>query len=137
VSNDSHSFNATWNWWKNDHSVHSFPHAQLKSELLPVQLSHLSSLQIAANWTMNLTDDLSSSSHDRANWALDDDSRNTIEADVALDLFLDPNPQRANVTKLPVYEIMIWFTAVPDVTPIGWSKSMADGHSYTLNNTIL
>jgi hypothetical protein len=149
VSNDSHSFNATWNWWKNDHSVHSFPHAQLKSELLPVQLSHLSSLQIAANWTTNLTDDLSSassassasssssSSHDRANWAPDGDSTNTIKADVALDLFLDPNPQRANVTKLPIYEIMIWFTAVPDVTPIGWSKPMADRHSYTLNNTIL
>lgn len=88
---------------------------------------------------MNLTDHLSSSysSHDRANWAPDGNSKDTIEADVALDLFLDPDPQRANVTKLPMYELMVWFTAVPDVTPIGWSKSMADGHRYTLNNTTL
>jgi hypothetical protein len=136
VSNDSHGFNATWNWWKNGHSVHSFPHAQLNSELLPVQLSYLSSLQIGANWTMNPSDDLSPS-YDQGSWAPDDNSEDTIEANVALDLFLDPDRQRANVTKLPMYEIMVWFTAGPGVEPIGWSKSVPDGHSYTLNNTKL
>jgi hypothetical protein len=55
----------------------------------------------------------------------------------ALDLFLDPNPQRTNVTKLPMFELMVWFNAVPGMTPIGWSKFTARGHSYTLNNATL
>jgi hypothetical protein len=109
---------------------------ELDSELLPVQLAYLSSLQLRADWTMNPTDDLYSSNH-LATWTPDNNYEDNIEANVALDLFLDPNPQRANVPKLPMYELMIWFNAVPGVAPIGWSKSMADGHSYTLDNIAL
>lgn len=76
------------------------------------------------------------SSHNPAGWT-PETYQNTIEADVALDMFFDPNPQRANVTKLPMYELMIWFNTVPGVAPIGWSRSQADGHSYTLDNYTL
>jgi hypothetical protein len=84
---------------------------------------------------MNLDHDLYSSHH-RTDWA-PENYENSIEADVALDMFLDPNPQHANATKLPQYELMIWFNAVPGVAPIGWSRSPADHHSYTLDNTTL
>lgn len=84
---------------------------------------------------MNPTDQLYSSHHP-AGWT-PETYQNTIEADVALDMFLDPNPQRANVTKLPMYELMIWFNTVPGVAPIGWSRSQADGHSYALDNYTL
>ena len=63
--------------------------------------------------------------------------QNDIEANVALDLFLDPNPLHANVTRLPMYELMIWFNAVPGVAPTGWSKLKAGLNSYTLDNTTL
>ena len=84
---------------------------------------------------MNPTHDLYSTHHP-APWS-PQNYQNDIDANVALDLFLDPIPQRANVSRLPMYELMIWFNAVPGVAPIGWAGSGADGHSYTLDDTTL
>jgi xyloglucan-specific endo-beta-1,4-glucanase len=135
VGNDD-GFNATWNWWKDSHSVHSYPNVQLNSDLLPVELAYLSSLQVRADWTMNSTQDLYSSHDHPAAW-IPKNSQAEIKANVALDLFLDPNPQRANVTTLPLYELMIWFSALPGVAPIGWSQSDLHKRSYILDNTTL
>lgn len=85
---------------------------------------------------MTPTDDLSVP-HAEATSSPGNDYEDSIEANVALDLFLDPNPQRANITKLPMYELMIWFNAVPGLAPIGWSKSVSEAHSYDLDNTTL
>ena len=135
VGDDDHNFNATWNWWQNSESVHSFPHVELNSDLLPLQLAHLLSVELCASWTMNPTHDLYSTHHPGP-WS-PQNYQNDIEANVALDMFLDPIPQRANVSRLPMYELMIWFNAVPGVAPIGWAESEADGHSYTLDDTTL
>lgn len=58
-----------------------------------------------------------------------------VKANVALDMFLDPNPYNATAIKLPKYELMIWFCAFPWVEPIGYSDSNPSSHRYTLNGT--
>lgn len=40
-----------------------------------------------------------------------------VAADVVVDMFLDPNPQTANSTTMPKYEVMIWFATFGGRTP--------------------
>ena len=61
--------------------------------------------------------------------AFDLDGLNAIgaKADVTLDFFLDPDmKQSTNVTN-PAYEVMIWFAALGDTTPIGYENGSIGG----------
>ncbi|KAH7382006.1 concanavalin A-like lectin/glucanase domain-containing protein [Cadophora sp. MPI-SDFR-AT-0126] len=123
IAADETVFNATWKWSKNPDSVHSFPNIKLNSNLLPRKLSNLSSLNVAASWTMAPVS--TSKSLEEVNAA----------ANVIIDMFLDPSPVSANSTTLPKYEVMIWLSEVGGKKPIGFSSSIKNPPKYKLNNT--
>ncbi|KAK0112485.1 hypothetical protein ONS96_001722 [Cadophora gregata f. sp. sojae] len=122
IANDETTFSATWIWSNNSHLVHSFPNIKLDSNLLPLQLSSLSSLKIKASWAMAPAS--SSKSLEAINAA----------ANVMIDLFLDSNPVSANSTTLPKYEIMIWLADFGGKKPIGFSSSIKNPPRYKLRN---
>ncbi|KUJ13835.1 concanavalin A-like lectin/glucanase [Mollisia scopiformis] len=125
VNNATTDFNATWSWSDNPTLVHSFPNIKLQSDLLPIELSNLSHLNISASWSMNP----SSSSVENLD---------TIDAaaNVVVDMFLDTDPTTANSTTLPKYEVMIWIAAYGGKKPIGFSSSIKNPPTHSLNGTI-
>lgn len=58
-------------------------------------------------------------------------------ADVVVDMFADLDPTRADSTTLPQYEVMIWFAAFDGKKPIGYSSSITNPPTQTLNDTDL
>jgi xyloglucan-specific endo-beta-1,4-glucanase len=55
-----------------------------------------------------------------------DDKRLTdanLTANVALDMFLDPDLAKSSSTTAPSFEIMVWFGAFGNVKPIGFSDT--------------
>lgn len=124
VSSDDSVFNATWQWSKNPTVVHSFPNIRLNSTLLPIQLSDLAALEIAASWSMAPS---SSNVQDLA--AID------AAANVVVDMFLDPDPTKANSTTLPKYEVMVWIGSLGDKRPIGFSSSIKHPPTFSLNSS--
>ena len=125
ISDNDTVFSATWNWNNNPTSVHAFPNINLDSSLLPLQLSSLSALNISATWSMAAT---------RSSKSLTDVE---ASADVVVDMFLDPDPTRANSTTLPQYEVMVWIAAFDGRKPIGFSSSIKSPPTVTLNGTDL
>jgi xyloglucan-specific endo-beta-1,4-glucanase len=99
INSNSTIFNTTWAWSKNRSRVHAFPNIKLESEKLPLRLSELAQLNIAASWTVTPESEYESL------------FTTDIAANVVVDMFLDPDPQTAKSTTLPKYEIMIWFSA--------------------------
>lgn len=114
ISENGTEFNSTWKWSDNPLSVHSFPNIKLNSNILPLQLSNLSSLNISASWTM-----APSNSKQGTDLASIETAANVI-----IDMFLDPNSTIANSTTLPQYEVMVWIAAFDGKLPIGYSSSM-------------
>lgn len=61
---------------------------------------------------------------------------NDVRANVAIDTFLDPNPDYANSTlRRSKYELMIWLLYIPGVDPVG--SSDYSEHTYDIGNTTL
>lgn len=119
-------FNATWGWSNNPTLVHAFPNIKLQSDLLPLQLSNLGHLNISASWSMTP----SSNSIDNLD-AID------AQANVVVDMFLDPDSVTANSTTLPKYEVMIWMAAYGGKKPIGFSSSIKHPPTHNLSETQL
>jgi len=119
-------FDATWEWSDNATLVHAFPNIKLQSDLLPLQLSNLSHLNISAWWS---TTPSSSSVEDLA--AVD------AAANVVVDMFLDLDAVAANSTTLPKYEVMIWMASYGGKKPIGFSSSIKNPPTHVLNGTQL
>ena len=89
------AFSATWSWEKSVDSVHAYPNANLSSSLLPLRLTNLSSLDVDLEWSYKKAD-----SGKLADGAL--------TANVAMDLFLDPDPSKAKSGGEASFEVMVW-----------------------------
>jgi xyloglucan-specific endo-beta-1,4-glucanase len=124
VSNEDTVFTATWEWKDNPDLVHAFPNIKLESDLLPIQLSNLSALNIAVTWSMTAEDG-------------QDLAVVNAGADVVMDMFLDPDPVSANSTTLPKYEVMVWMGAYGGKKPIGFNSTLENLPTYSLNGTNL
>ncbi|KAF8859736.1 concanavalin A-like lectin/glucanase [Acephala macrosclerotiorum] len=117
-------FNATWGWSNNPTLVHAFPNIKLQSDLLPLQLSNLGQLNISASWSMAPSSN-----------SVDNLDTIDAQANVVVDMFLDPNPVTANSTTLPKYEVMIWMAAYGGKKPIGFSSSIKYPPTHNLSET--
>lgn len=81
---------------------------------------------------MNITSAAEENAESRTR-ALDE---NDVQFNVALDMFLDSDPEQA-LTELPHYEIMIWLSYSYDVYPVGIDTSTPDKEQYVLGDTRL
>ncbi|OCL04604.1 glycosyltransferase family 2 protein [Glonium stellatum] len=119
VNKNGTKFDATWKWKSDAASVHSYPHVNFNSPLLPVKMTSISSLTIQSQWSMSpgsspsVTNDVEGLSQ-----------LNTI-ANAALDLFADSDPTKAQSEVDASYEIMIWLGSFGDPKPLGFSTGAA------------
>ncbi|KAK3939333.1 concanavalin A-like lectin/glucanase domain-containing protein [Diplogelasinospora grovesii] len=112
------AFDSTWAWSSNPNQVHSYPHVKFKLPDLPVLLSNISALSLSAQWSMGPgSTPLPALSVDISGLADADTTAN-----VAFDMFADPNPANAQNETLAATEIMIWLGYVGTPVPLGFSS---------------
>lgn len=129
VDKNGTKFDATWKWESDAASVHSYPHVNFNSPLLPVKMTSLSGLAIQSQWSMS-----PSSSPSIANDVEGLSQLNTI-ANVALDMFVDSDSTNAQSEVDASYEIMIWLGSFGDPKPLGFSQG-ASCWNQSLGNVI-
>jgi hypothetical protein len=105
-STDQNAFNwtATWNYPQvtTGNPVHAFPNALLNDSQLPLQVSNLNTLTLNVDWTYGVGD-LAATTED--NNGLDTAQLN---ANVALDMFLSDDKDKAQNSTLADREVMVW-----------------------------
>ena len=129
VHNSSSAFSVEWSWSASPYNVHGFPHIAVESPSFPIQLQHISSLNLKAQFSSYLTSDQSEPPSTRQ-FAI---KSSGVRADIAFDFFADPDPtiSFANTTTRPSYEIMIWVWQTQAIYPIGSQTT----HWFTIANT--
>jgi Glycosyl hydrolase family 12 len=80
-------------------NVHSYPHIKFSPPILPIAIPKVTNMTLSAQWTMTNTDN--------------------VVANVAWDLFADPDPDTAGIDSQAHYEIMIWMAKYGGALPIG------------------
>jgi hypothetical protein len=114
--------------------VHAFPNAKLDlPDIMPVQLSGMTALRVSTNWTYGLGDTVAPTNDDASLSAED------LNANVCVDMFVDPDATSSQSTTTAAYEIMVWLGRWgPATLPIGWLQgerlilTVDDGTSFGL-----
>jgi hypothetical protein len=130
------SFTATWQYpiGPETEPVHAFPNAKLDlPDIMPVQLSGMTALRVSTNWTYGLGDTVAPTNDDASLSAED------LNANVCVDMFVDPDATSSQSTTTAAYEIMVWLGRWgPATLPIGWLQgerlilTVDDGTSFGL-----
>ncbi|KAG6038734.1 hypothetical protein E4U41_003785 [Claviceps citrina] len=127
------AFNATWQYPRalGSKNVHAFPNARVMSKQLPIQLGSLKTLDMDVSWYMSLKNDSLTEITD------DQVTANAINANVAIDMFLDKDSTKAGKPEEASHEIMVWFGHFGiDTYPIGKTTLTDKGlKTKTLNGT--
>ncbi|QKX54250.1 uncharacterized protein TRUGW13939_01335 [Talaromyces rugulosus] len=116
-------FAVTWSYkpGSSDQPVHAFPNIMIEGDTLPVALSDLKTIHMDVEWTYGLGNDPSATTDDATLKAED------LNANVAIDMFLDSDKTVASNSSQAKYEIMIWFAQYgPSTDPIGYDGTLDD-----------
>jgi hypothetical protein len=115
--------------------VHAFPNILVDGDTLPVALSDLKTVHMDVKWTYGVGKDPSPTTDDATL------KSENLNANVAIDMFLDSDETVSSNSSLAQYEIMIWFAQYGDSTdPIGYNTSLPNNgikSTRTLNGTDL
>ncbi|KAF2498283.1 concanavalin A-like lectin/glucanase [Lophium mytilinum] len=114
VGNNGTTFEATWKWETDPSNVHSYPRVKFNTPLLPVQLSNLSSLLVETHWSMSPATSLNLGND------LNGLSKINMIANVAIDMFADADPKKAQSETEAAFEIMLWLGSFGNPQPLGF-----------------
>jgi hypothetical protein len=116
-------FDATWKWPGDPSTVHSYPHVTFSSADLPLPVSNISALRLAASWAYSPGTAATAAGVGRLDvfdaTGLDDVG---TKANIAFDMFMDSDDKKSQSATAAKYEMMIWIGQVGQPEPIG-SKS--------------
>jgi hypothetical protein len=99
--------------------VHAFPNIQIdRTDVFPIEISSVSAINFEAEWAYGVGDQVPNTTNVAELTAAN------LNANVAIDMFIDSNPNAATSTIDAKYEVMIWLADFGAATqPIG----LADG----------
>lgn len=130
------AFTTTWQFPQGPvtEPVHAFPNAKLTVSEIPVTLSNVSSLTLDVEWSYGVGN--TAAPNGTVDPTLDAAGLN---ANVCVDMFLDPVEAQSGLTDKAAYEVMVWLGRWgPATLPIGYAQgvavilTVADGHSFDL-----
>ncbi|KAG4429427.1 hypothetical protein IFR05_015090 [Cadophora sp. M221] len=118
VTQNATTISTTWKWTNTTSltSVHAFPNLLLNTlQQSPLPISNLTSLTAHVDWHMGPSTMYSSSTFEA-------DALREVNAtaNVAFDMFLDPQRARAGDTGMAGWEVMVWLASVGPSYPIGY-----------------
>ena len=112
-------FSVTWMYPPGPETapVHAFPNIKVDGHVLPATVSSLSQVNVDLQWTYGPGN--TSATTTDVNGLL---TNNDLNANVAIDMFLDADQTKAQDSTAALYEIMVWFADFGNATqPIGFS----------------
>jgi hypothetical protein len=111
-------FSVTWNFTQGPPTqpVRAFPNALLEgAENLPIPLNKIKEIPVDVAWTYGIGDSNLTSTDEATLVAAN------VNANVAIDMFMDANSGDSTVTTSANHEVMVWFAKYgPATQPIGW-----------------
>ncbi|KAJ9157977.1 Endoglucanase cel12A [Pleurostoma richardsiae] len=119
IVNSPPSFDATWSWVEEATEVHSFPHVTFLSSKLPVAFSNISSLTLTTQWGYGTGNSTIPASVINSTGL----RRVGATANVAFDMFADPDVSKAANASTAATEVMIWIGSIGSPWPIGYSTN--------------
>lgn len=134
-STTSAGFDATWHWPTDPDTVHSYPHVTFTSNDLPAPVQNLTSIRLAAEWAMSAGTVTKARVQSSAN-GVDTSGLNDVGAvaNVAFDMFLDPDETNSTSATAAMYEMMIWIGKVGDPYPLGYDEKNATCYTQQLGS---
>ncbi|KIW03385.1 uncharacterized protein PV09_05592 [Verruconis gallopava] len=111
-------FSVTWNYTQGPETqpVHAFPNALLEADNLPTTISSVSSIPVDVSWTYGI------GNSNETNTATADLDAADLNANVAVDMFLDTDKSTSSETTKAAHEVMVWLGQFgPATQPIGYS----------------
>ncbi|KAL2890453.1 concanavalin A-like lectin/glucanase [Ceratocystis lukuohia] len=111
-------WSTTWSYTQGPDTqpVHAFPNAMI-DKVLPDRLSDITTFNLIFGWTYGQGNETAETT-DVTSLAA-----NSLNANVAMDLFIDSDSTKAQNSSQAGYEIMVWFAAIGAATqPIGLSR---------------
>ncbi|KAF7552231.1 hypothetical protein G7Z17_g4479 [Cylindrodendrum hubeiense] len=115
----------TWQYDQGDVDapVHAFPNIKVE-DVFPLQIKDISNIAIDFDWTYGVGDNASTTTDDTKLKAV------TLNANVAMDMFLDSNKTQAASSTNATHELMVWFAALGTATqPLGMTKDTVTVYS--------
>ncbi|OAL24325.1 hypothetical protein AYO22_05701 [Fonsecaea multimorphosa] len=82
--------------------VHAFPNIKMDSDVFPIEISQVSAINFETEWYYGVGDDRPEAMN------VADLTAASLDANVAIDMFLDSDPDKATDTVQAKYEVMIW-----------------------------
>jgi Glycosyl hydrolase family 12 len=102
--------------------VHAFPNVKLDSGVFPNLIETVEEMTLDFEWTYAVGNSTSLTVTDEK--AL---NASNVNANVALDFFLDKDKEKAQISEDASTEIMVWFAAFgPATQPIGMAQGSID-----------
>lgn len=126
------SWSVTWTYPQGAETqpVHAYPNVEIGKPDLPTQLKDISRIYFDVEWTYNVGNDTTYFTNISALTAAE------INANVAIDLFMDRNKKNSADSSKATYEIMIWFAVLGSAAePIGFKEGEIVNR--TINGTLL
>ncbi|KKA27203.1 hypothetical protein TD95_002094 [Thielaviopsis punctulata] len=104
-------WSVTWKYSQGPETqpVHAYPNAKLDG-VLPDRLSSISAINMTFHWNYDMGND-SATTTDTTTLV-----SNSVNANVAMDLFIDSDKTQAQNSSSADYEIMVWFAAIGSAT---------------------
>lgn len=124
-------FSVTWQYNPGDADapVHAFPNVKVDG-VFPESLDSIKSIQLDFEWTMGTGNDTVTTTD------ITELDANAVNANVAMDMFLDSDKTEAQDSEKAKYEIMVWFARIgPATHPIGLERP--ELATETINGTLL
>ncbi|KAF4980493.1 hypothetical protein FZEAL_3504 [Fusarium zealandicum] len=101
--------------------VHAFPNIKVDGDVFPAQLKSIQKIEIDFEWTYGLGEKAANKTD------LTELKDNLLNANVAMDMFLDKDKDKAKGSEEASHEIMVWFAAIgPATQPIGFGDGGSD-----------
>ncbi|KAI6778570.1 Glycosyl hydrolase family 12 [Emericellopsis cladophorae] len=127
-------FSVTWQYPPGPPSspVHAYPNVKVDSGVFPNQIKNIDEMMLDFEWTYAVGNLTVETTDEKALNA------SNVNANVALDLFLDQDKKKAQISEDASTEIMVWFAAFgPATQPIGrddgsLDEQELDGTKFTL-----
>ncbi|CRG91976.1 hypothetical protein PISL3812_09030 [Talaromyces islandicus] len=115
-------FSVTWSYTLDDPTqpVHAFPNIMVEGDTLPVVLQDLDTVHMDVEWTYGVGNKPSPTTDEAAL------NTENLNANVAIDMFLDSDKTTSSNSSQAKFEIMIWFAKFGASTdPIGYDATKA------------
>jgi len=85
--------------------VHAFPNAQIDGGVLPIELQSVQHINLETQWTYGVGNEVAASTN------VEELTQNLVNANVAVDMFLDSDKSNSQNSSKAAYEVMVWFAA--------------------------